>query len=106
MAPQQWGEDFRFYRAVGQRWLDTGLIYAPHQLAGPYESIINGSVLYPPPAALWFAAFSWLPAIGWWLIPLAVLAVQVRVQRPAPWTWPILALILVWPRTLGRGPLR
>ena len=101
MQPQQWGEDYRFYRSVGERWVQTGEIYRPYQLTGPYDNIVNDSVLYPPPAVLWFAPFVVLPALAWWVLPLGTIAVQVARQRPAPWSWPLLALILIWPRTLG-----
>lgn len=101
MLPGQLGEDFRFYRSVAERWLSRGDIYAEHQLNGPYEVVVNSSVLYPPVAVLWFLPFVWLPAIAWWVIPLGTLALQFWILRPAPWTWPVLALIVLWPRTIG-----
>ena len=42
------GTDHTFYREVGQRWLDTGVYYLPHQLAGPYQVQADVDVLYPP----------------------------------------------------------
>jgi hypothetical protein len=58
-------------------------------------------VLYPPPALLLFVPFVWLPWPLWWLIPAAVLLHVVRWLSPAPWSWPLLALLVLWPRTLG-----
>src|SRR4029077_5674967 len=39
------GTDHTFYREVGQRWLDTGVYYLPHQLAGPYQVQADVDVL-------------------------------------------------------------
>ena len=92
------GSDLTFYRGVGQRWLDTGVYYLPHQLAGPYVVMPDVDVLYPPIALLLFVPLVWLPDALWWIIPGAVLAVTLGWFRPALWTWPIMAFLFAWPR--------
>ena len=37
----QVGDDFAFYRSVGDRWLSTGSFYRPEQLTGPYAMELN-----------------------------------------------------------------
>jgi hypothetical protein len=49
--PRVFGYDFRFYRDVGARWLADGLLYLPHQLAGPYDFAMMVDVVYPPNAS-------------------------------------------------------
>jgi hypothetical protein len=91
------GTDFDYYRGIGQRWLDTGSFYLPRQLSGPYVVRADVDVLYPPIALLLFVPFTVLPWPVWWLVPLGTLAWVVLRWRPAPWTWPILALLAAWP---------
>jgi hypothetical protein len=91
------GTDLDYYRAIGQRWLDTGSFYLPRQLAGPYVVQADVDVLYPPVALLLFVPFTILPWPAWWLIPVGTLAWVTMRWRPAPWTWPILAFFVAWP---------
>jgi hypothetical protein len=94
------GEDYRFYVSLGQRWLDTGVMYGARQLTGePYHVLINVDNLYPPTAILLFAAFVFLPWFVWWVVPVGLVAYAVWRQRPRMWTWPLMALCLLWPRT-------
>jgi hypothetical protein len=100
------GQDWRFYVGIGRQWLDTGVLYTDRQLSGlPYHVIVNVDNLYPPPAILLFAPFALLPevvsAILWWGIPIAVVTFAVARLRPAAWTWPLIALAVFWPRTIG-----
>lgn len=96
------GEDFNFYVGLARRWLETGVLYGERQLTGaPYHVEINVDNLYPPPAILLFAAFLVLPWFGWYVIPLGLLALAVIRARPEPWTFPLIALCVLWPRTLG-----
>jgi hypothetical protein len=99
------GQDFRFYRDVALHWLTTGQLYLPHQLEGEYHLALMVDVLYPPTALLLFVPFAlvpgWLAAMAWWGIPAAVVARQAWVQRPGPWTWPVVGLLLLWPRSYG-----
>jgi hypothetical protein len=97
------GSDRAIYVGAAQRWLGGGSYFYPEQLAGRYE-LLNGHVLYPPPALLVFAVLSALPTVLWWAIPLAVIAAVIWHHRPAPWAWPLIAacvgfqwsVMLVW----------
>lgn len=95
----QWGEDYGFFRDVAQRWVETGAFYNPHQLAGPYEAATAVDVLYPPIALYLFVPFVWLPAPLWWLIPIGIVAWHVIDARPAWWAYPVIALLLWFPRS-------
>jgi hypothetical protein len=92
------GSDYIFFRDVGERWLQTGVFYLPHQLAGPYVVVPNVDVLYPPIALVLFVPFVWLPAVLWWATPAVVVGIVLWRLRPAMWTWPIIALLIAWPR--------
>lgn len=96
------GEDYAFYVSLGRRWLETGVMYGDRQLTGmPYHIEINVDNLYPPPAILFFAAFVYLPWVAWYLIPIALVAYAIYRTRPALWTWPLMSLCVLWPRTQG-----
>lgn len=98
------GVDLHMFLAYAQRWLDTGSMYLPSQLAGPFDPqllipVAAAPSLYPPNAIYLFAPFLVLPAILWWAIPLGILGYALWRWRPAPWAWPILALIAALPDT-------
>ena len=92
------GVDFNQYSDHTRRWLDGGGFYLPRQLAGP-TSVQDGDPLYPPLVLYLMLPFQVLPAWLWWAIPLPIFVVLTAAFRPAPWTWPILAVIALWPRT-------
>ena len=91
--------DYNLYVDATRRWLASGTFYEPYQLAGPYP-ITPGAILYPPITLVLFVPFTAIPAILWWVIPLATTGWAVIRLRPAFWTWPFLALCLAWPPTL------
>lgn len=101
------GVDLRLYVEAASRWLHGGDFYPAWQLSGPYpipkyEYRLSAlPILYPPPALLLFAPFAVLPwaAPLWWAIPLAVTLGVVVALRPAPWTWPLLAILTLDPDT-------
>ena len=95
----QWGEDYRFFVGAAQRWVDTGVFYQPHQLAGPYAARTAVDVLYPPIALYLFVPFVYAPPVLWWLIPLGIVTWHVLTCRPAWWIWPVIAVLLWLPRT-------
>ena len=91
--------DYDFYRDIGARWLADGSYYLPRQLSGlPYPVTPAADVLYPPHALFLFVPLAFLPAAMWWIVPITVLGVTVRRWHPGPWTWPIVILLLMWPR--------
>ncbi len=92
------GVDFRQYLDHTERWLHTGQFYLPRQLAGP-TTVMDGDPLYPPVILWLLVPFTVLPAVLWWAIPLTVIVWVLIALRPAPWTWPLLAFIAMWPRT-------
>lgn len=94
------GGDFGGYLEATRHWLSGGGFYLDRQLAGPYE-ITSGDILYPPVALVLFVPFLVLPAVLWWVIPLSIVAWIVAwivvSLRPAPWTWPLIAVCLTNP---------
>jgi len=93
--------DFWFYREVGARWLETGTLYLPDQLAAGHQVALMQDVLYPPTALYLFVPLVFVPPPTWWLIPLLVVTASIWHWRPNRWSWPILALLVAWPRTEG-----
>lgn len=92
------GGDRQIYRDAALRWLGGGSWYYPEQLAGPY-TIETGHVLYPPVALVWLAPAAFLPDPLWWAIPVVGVTAIVYHHRPAPWSWPVMALCLALPLT-------
>ena len=96
------GVDYRIARDAAARWLAGGTFYLPSQLAGPYEVFAPpgapANVMYPPVALWLFVPFVYLPAWLWWAIPISAVAMAFRRLRPARWTWPIVALLWLYPR--------
>jgi hypothetical protein len=93
------GVDLVYFRSVAERWLDTGIYYTADQLSGPFEVETLVTNLYPPHALYLFVPFTVLPAVVWWIIPLTIIGYVVWWCRPAMWSWPILALIVLFPKT-------
>ncbi|HEX8940925.1 MAG TPA: hypothetical protein VF763_12265 [Candidatus Limnocylindrales bacterium] len=91
------GVDLHQYLAATRRWLDGQGFYYPHQIAGPYH-IVGGDILYPPVVLWLLVPFLVVPEVVWWLIPLGIVAYAVWRLRPAPWTWPLLAFAVWYPR--------
>lgn len=89
--------DYDTHLAFARRWLDTGSMYLPYQLAGPFDPRpsphVPGAVpsMYPPHALYLFAPFLVLPPVLWWLIPLGTVTACLWRWRIAPWSWPIVA---------------
>lgn len=87
--------DYELYMNAAQTWLDTGVFYHPHQLAGPYH-IVMGDVLYPPVILWLLVPFTFLPGFLWWAIPLGVTAWVLWKLHPGPLAWPLMAAVLAW----------
>lgn len=101
VVPSDVGADQRFYAGLGQRFIETGALYGPEQLNGPYQLILQRDNSYPPNGLLLFIPAALTPAITWWLVPCAVLAFALYRWRPRWYSWAALALIVIWPRTVG-----
>ena len=101
------GLDYRTHLVFAERFLDTGSMYLPYQLAGPYDPQPLPHVpavmpsMYPPHAIYLFAPFLVLPAILWWVIPVGLTAYVVATFRPAPWTWPVIAALVALPHIVA-----
>jgi hypothetical protein len=95
------GYDLGIYVDRTRSWLDGDGFYRARQLAGPYV-IENGDALYPPPTILLFVPWAFgAPAVLWWAIPFAAIALSLRKLRPPLWVWVLLlAPVLVYGRTL------
>lgn len=96
--------DYRTWVHIGERALAGGGFYSAEQLTGPYQMVTewvryptNVPTLYPPPFVLVFVALTAAPPFLWWAVPIGIIAYLVASWRPAPWTWPLLALALCWP---------
>ena len=89
------GIDLDLYLTATRRWLETGVFYEPHQLAGPYK-ITHGDILYPPVALWLFVPFTILPSVLWWVIPIGVTTWVIWRLRPSPLSWPLMAAVLGW----------
>jgi hypothetical protein len=93
--------DFELYVGVARRWLSGGDFYQAWQLSGPYVvSDPYGAVLYPPIDLWLFGAFTFLPAVLWWILPLGAVAWTIWRHQPDPRAWPLMALCLAWPPSI------
>jgi hypothetical protein len=93
--------DYELYVGVARRWLSGGDFYQAWQLSGPYGvSDPYGAVLYPPIDLWLFGAFTFLPAVLWWILPLGAVAWTVWRHQPDPRAWPLMALCLAWPPSI------
>ncbi len=101
----EWGREFALrdldgYLDGARRFLATGSPYDPLAVAGAWQ-LGPHSFIHPPTALPLFLPFLVLPAFLWWVIPIGVTVYAVRRLSPAPWSWPIMALGLVWIRSTG-----
>jgi hypothetical protein len=96
------GADRNIVINATDRWLAGGPFYLPEQLSGPYYWTPGVLwVLYPPPTLILFAPFTVLPAILWWIIPIAVITLVVAHHRPRPLALGAIALVLANPTTVS-----
>lgn len=92
--------DLNGYVEGARRFIAVGTPYLPEQLSGAWQ-LQPDSFIHPPIAVLLFLPFIVLPAVLWWAIPIGLTAWSVLRLRPAPWSWPVMAACLLWPRTAG-----
>jgi hypothetical protein len=94
------GMDYGIYQDRTNDWLAGDGFYRDRQLTGRPYVIENGDALYPPTMLYLFVPFALgAPAVLWWLIPLALIAIALIHLRPPRWTWPLMAFVLLLPRT-------
>ena len=99
LGPPGWRvshDDLAIYTEATRRLLAGGSWYLERQLNGPYQ-IQHGDVLFPPVAAWFFALWLVLPTWSFVVVPVALTAWAVARMRPSVWTWPLLALCVLWP---------
>ena len=92
-----WGVDIGHYLDGTRRWLAVGTPYLPSEVAAPFDYQPQ-TFMHPPVALLLFLPFLYLPILAWWVIPLAITGAIVVACRPAPWTWPLIAMAVAYPR--------
>jgi len=93
------GQDFGIYQTVARSWLESGSLYRPDQLAGPYM-IEPGHSMYPPPILALILPFAFLPAVLWWIIPIGTTATVLWRLHPRGWGLVAILALLAWPTTL------
>jgi hypothetical protein len=93
------GFDFATYRDAAVSWVNGDGFYHARQLAGPYliTDLPRADILYPPIILPLLVPFVALPPQLWWAIPMALTIWAFVRMRPAPWTWPVLLVLWVWP---------
>jgi hypothetical protein len=94
------GGDLNYYASLATRMFSGHGWFAERQLHGPWVINFTDEVLYPPVVVWLFAPFIVLPVGVLIAAAIAVIAWLLHEWRPAAWTWPILALCLLWPTTL------
>jgi hypothetical protein len=93
-----WGDDFQTVVDSAQRLFTGQPYYLDRQVHGPYPHG-QTDVLYPPVTMFLFAPFIVVPFVVYVVIPIIVIGWLVYQWQPAPWSWPLMALCLVWPMT-------
>jgi hypothetical protein len=92
--------DLLHYLEATKRWLATGTPYVATEVAGPF-AYGGETFLHPPIALPFFAVFLAAPIQLFWIVPLTGFTWLVLAERPASWTWPLIALLLA---TYPLGP--
>lgn len=91
--------DHEIYYRAALRIRAGGPVYPPFELAGPY-TVNQLPELYPPSTIFGLIVpMSYLPAILWWAIPLAVIGAIVAYHRPSLLGWGLILACLLPERT-------
>lgn len=89
--------DLIHYELAVDRWLALGSPYDPREVAGAFDYGPT-TFLHPPISLPFFLAFKVVPWPLFWIVPLLLFAGVSFSFRPAPWTWPLMALpLLLYP---------
>ena len=76
--------DYGIYMDRTHDWLAGDGFYRARQLTGQSYEILNGDSFYPPTLLYLLVPFALgLPAVLWWLIPIAIIAAALIHIRPA-----------------------
>ncbi len=89
------GVDFNIYTDAARTWLTTGQFYPARELAGSYQVLGMGEILYPPIMLWLLVPFTVLPFALWIAIPIALTAWAIARMRPAPWAVAVIAALCV-----------
>ena len=97
--PARVGVDYELHWTAAARWLSGGGFYLPQQFAGPYSIHLGVAqdLLYPPVILWLLVPFLYLPAVLWWAVPIGLIAGSMIRLRPASWTWPVFAVLMLFP---------
>jgi hypothetical protein len=95
-----WGYDFRAYRDAAVRLAETGSLYVPQTVDGPWKPGPYGLFLYPPASAASLSPLAWLApepgALAWFGFHLLVIGLACAVLPvPATVRWAVLGAALL-----------
>ena len=98
------GIDYDTLMGATRNFLAGDGFYPADQLAGPWvyhqdEPAYAPPILYPPHTLILFIPFTVLPAVLWWVIPIAVTAWALWRLRPHPAAWLAIVLLLGVPES-------
>lgn len=96
IGPWQTLGDYRTYMDATHRWLAGGSFYQPYQLAGPYTVAVV-EILYPPVILPLLVPFAFLPAVAWWIVPMAITGAVLAYWRPSLLGWTLILACLALP---------
>lgn len=90
--------DRTHYMDAARRFVETGTPYLASEVQSrfDYQPL---TFLHPPVALYLMVPFSYLPPVLWYAVPVGIVVISIWRWNPQPWSWPILALCLAWPRT-------
>jgi hypothetical protein len=89
------GGDLDWQMQATYRWLAGDTWYMPYQLSGPYYN--QSGNLYPVVVVPLYLAFTVLPHVLWWVIPIGVMVAFLIWTRPTPWGRALIAACLTLP---------
>jgi hypothetical protein len=86
------------YMDASQRFLEIGTPYLPWEVAAPFD--YTPLTFLHPPLAMWLMVpFLYLPALAWYIVPVALIIVVIAAWRPSPLALALVGLCILWPRT-------
>ena len=98
VGPDQAIGDHAVLMTATRRWLAGGSFYPAYELTGPYQ-VAGVEILYPPVVLPLLVAFSFLPDLLWWAVPIAILAAVLAYWRPSLAGWVLILACIANPFT-------